>query len=260
MKEAIIAMCLHDTKENGRHELTKQCLKSLNETVNERHTVYLIDNGSDDPEVWDTLMYYAEKNINWKVLSLPENIGTARGINQAIRARQKGQHVVKMDNDVVIHKKDWVEDMIEAIEREPKIGVIGLKRVDLWEEPSHPNPDYRSELVMLPHLMGQYWIVIEKVHHCIGTCQMYNSALLDRIGYLWQPSLYGYDDVLMSHRSSVAGFWNCFLPHIKIEHIDPGGTPYADWKHKESGGVTMEVVKIAQGYYKGTHDIFYDFY
>jgi predicted RecA/RadA family phage recombinase len=63
-----------------------------------------------------------------------------------------------------------------------------LKRKDCWEHPEHEQPDLRSTLFMLPHQSGERWIVGERVFHVMGTCQMYNSAFLDKIGYLYQPS------------------------------------------------------------------------
>jgi len=95
---------------------------------------------------------------------------------------------------------------------------------------------------MLPHTGGHEWQIVEKVKHVIGSCVLHNYALLDKIGYLYQPSLYGYDDVIMSHRTHLAGFYSCFLPHINIDHIDDGQTPYQDWKHKHSGEVTQQVI------------------
>ena len=131
-----------------------------------------------------------------------------------------------MDNDVLIHSPDWVEQLEEAIERDPSIGQCGLKRKDCWENPENPDPNYQTELYSLPHEPGQRWIIGEKTHHIIGTCVMHSAALLDKVGYLYQPGLYGFDDVLMSLRSQLAGFKNVFLPHIDIDHIDPGGTDY----------------------------------
>jgi hypothetical protein len=148
--------------------------------------------------------------------------------------------------------------MEEAIEREPQIGICGLKRKDLWQHPGHPDRMYKSELIMLPHEPGQRWIIAEKTRDIMGTCTMFNSALLDKIGYLFQPSLYGYDDVLASLRSNKAGFINVFLTHINIDHIDPGGTEYIDWKHKESGKVTQEVIKIIDEYIAGTRSIYHE--
>jgi hypothetical protein len=65
---------------------------------------------------------------------------------------------------------------------------------------------------------------------------MYSSKLLEKIGYLYQlGGLYGFDDALASVRAHVAGFSTVFLPHIDIDHIDPGTTEYQQWKESYAG-------------------------
>jgi GT2 family glycosyltransferase len=257
MDKVLIAMAVHDTEENKRSELTERVLNALyNQDIFTDHDFWVVDNNSCDAtkEILKSLAEYGYINL----ITNEQNIGTAEAINLAWKNRKPGQHCIKMDNDVVINYLDWVKEMVEAIEREARIGIVGLKRKDCWEEPNHALPDWRSELVMLPHFAGQRWIIVEKCHHIIGTCQMYSSALLDKIGYLCQPNLYGYDDVLASHRSSVAGMWNVFLPHIEIEHIDKGETEYQTWKEKHSAEVTQEVIKMTHEYYHGTRPIYYN--
>jgi GT2 family glycosyltransferase len=257
MDKVLIAMAVHDTEENKRSELTERVLNSLyNQDIFTDHDFWVVDNNSCDATK-EILQSWAEDGyIN--LITNEENIGTAEAVNLAWKHRKPGQHCIKMDNDVTINYRDWVKEMVEAIECEPKIGIVGLKRKDCWEEPNHAMPDWRSELIMLPHFAGQRWIIVEKCHHIIGTCQMYSSALLDKIGYLCQPNLYGYDDVLASHRSTVAGMWNVFLPHIEIEHIDKGGTEYQSWKEKHSSEVTQQVINMTHEYFKGTRPIYYN--
>jgi len=60
---------------------------------------------------------------------------------------------------------------------------------------------------------------------------MYNWRLINKIGGLMQPGIYGFDDTLSSFRSKHSGFYNCFLPHIEIDHIDTVETPY--WREKQ---------------------------
>lgn len=187
-----------------------------------------------------------------------ENIGTARAINKAWAYREPGEHCVKMDDDILINSGHSFDEMERAIELDPQIGQVGLKRKDCWEFPGHENADYKSELKMLPHTPGHPWIIVETVKHVIGSCVMHSSALLDKVGYLYQPSLYGYDDVIMSHRTHLAGMYSCFLPHINIDHIDDGTTPYQDWKHKHSGEQTQKVIDLVHEMYNGTKPIYYE--
>lgn len=256
---ALIAMAVHDTEENGRTELTRQCLDSLMSTISlVRHRLFIIDNGSclETKKLLDR----ANQRIGVEVLTNSENTGTAAAINMAWMLRRPGENAVKMDNDVVFRRNaaEWIEQMDEAIARDTRIGIVGLKRKDCIETPWNENPFYRSELYLLPHQPGERWIVGEKVNHVMGTCQMYSSALLDKIGYLWQPRLYGFDDVIAAARCHAAGFINVFLPHIEIDHIDPGGTDYQKWKERHAGEDFVNALTIRDQIERGERSYYYN--
>lgn len=251
----LIAMAVHDTKENGRTKYTKETLQKLLPSVNlARHEVHVIDNGSCE-ETKEELRYWEARNLI-TLHTNKENVGTARAINQAWELR-KGRHCIKMDNDVVIYKKDWVEDLLYAINLDPNIGIVGLKRKDCWETPTHESAHYRSELKLLGG-KGKRWLVVERVNHVMGTCQLYNSKLMDKIGYLYQPRLYGFDDALAAIRCKVAGFYSAFIPHVEIDHIDTGGDDYTEWKQKHSLEDMAEYNRLKNSYINGTQSIYYD--
>lgn len=245
-------MAVHDTDENGKTEYTRQTLECIDSTVTMDNDVYVIDNGSCKATK-DLLAGYTK----WiQIITLPENIGTAKAINIAWQKRKPGQHCVKIDNDILIHQHDWIEQMEAAIAREPKIGQVGLKRKDCIESP-YRTDQFKSELIQLPHQPGETWITVEKAGHIMGSCVMHSAALLDKIGYLYQPDLYGYDDVLMSHRANAAGFMTCFLSHIPIDHIDPGGTIYNDWKIEQATKYMPEISRLIRAYHEGKEKTYY---
>lgn len=252
-------MAVHDLEGSGRSALTVKTLDSLELQLfdPDRHRLFLIDNGSTDPVTIDTIEYW-EAWDHVTVIRNPTNLGTAAAINLAWKHRKPGEHCIKIDNDVLIHCDNWVEQMEEAIARDPTIGQCGLKRKDCWEHPEHPDENYRSELYLLPHKPGERWIIGEQSKHIIGTCVMHSSALLNKVGYLYQPGLYGFDDVLMSLRSRLAGFKNVFLPHIEIDHIDPGGTEYTGWKDRAARDKFPEAIQVGEEYSKGQRSIYYN--
>lgn len=255
---ALLSMCIYDTGDNQRAPLVKRTLDSLLETVDfSRHRIVLVVNSSTEESVEYITQFLKRVGENAEVIWCQENVGTARGINKAWLQRKPGEHAVKMDDDVVIHSAGWVDEMEEAIQRDPSIGIIGLKRKDLAEKPDAAEPRFRSTLKMLPHENGQRWIVVEQVEHVIGTCQMFNAELLERIGYFYQPRLYGFDDSLAAVRCKVAGFYNCFLPHYEIDHIDEGTTGYQKEKEKSAMQDMAEYNRLKDGYLSGSIPIWY---
>ena len=253
---ALIAMAVHDLDGAGRTSLTSRTLESLQTQVDfKRHRLFVIDNGSCDDTKY--LLETSRNFMGFHLITLPANIGTAKAINLAWKNRKPGELCVKMDNDVVVHHVDWPDRMEEAVRRQPKLGIVGLKRKDCEESPNASHPWYRSSLTMLPHLSGQPWLVVEQVNHVMGTCQGYNPALLDKIGYLYQMGgLYGFDDALASVRAQIAGFWTVFLHGIEIDHIDPGGTPYTQWKQDYAGTLMAKFNQIKQEFESGKRPIY----
>jgi len=248
---ALISLAVWDTVDNERSKYTSETMASLLDTVDlSKHRIIVVDNGS-----CQTTQDILEFTPYIEVIRLHENIGTAKAVNKAWQLRKPNEHCIKMDNDVVIHQSGWVDQMERAIAIDPTIGIIGLKRKDCWEEPSRTD-FYQSKLQMLPHVASSPWVVVEWVNHVMGTCQMFNSALLDKIGYLYQPRLYGFDDALAAVRCQQAGYYSCFLPHIEIDHIDTGATAYQGWKEKHAGEDMAEFNRLKHGYMDGSISIY----
>jgi GT2 family glycosyltransferase len=253
---SLCAMAIYDTEANGRTWMTAATLRSLAQTVNwSKHRLFLIDNGSC--ERTRRLLQSATDWIPFSLITSETNLGTAKAINKAWTHRQPGEHCLKVDNDVVISESDWLDRLEEAIELDPAIGIIGLKRKDLEEWPVGSVDNCRSKFVALPHKRGKRWLAVEVVSHVMGTCQLYNSKLLDKIGYLVQPGLYGFDDCISAIRSHLAGFYSCFYPWAEIEHIDPGGDSYCDWKSKYAGVNFESYDQLRSEYLAGTRNIYH---
>lgn len=188
-----------------------------------------------------------------------KRIGTALSVNKGWQHRLPGEHCVKADSDIVWRDADWLNRLEEVVQRDPNCGIVGCKRYDLLESPNAPKGSWsHSDLMMIDHKPGQNWIVVECARHILGSCTLYNSALLDKIGYLVQFGAYGLDDSIACTRSEVCGFYNCFLPHLRIEHPDPGGTPYQDWKQRHAGECLPKFDRLRMAYKSGKISPYHD--
>lgn len=235
----LLAVCCHDTEENGRSKYTKETLSSLKETVDfNKHRIIIIDNNSclENKQIIDD---FVSSTPNATSIRLNENIGTAAGINLAIRERVDGEVVIKLDNDVVVHQSGWVEEMERVITDRPEIGICGLKRDDV-----------AGDFIQDGRLL---W-----AEDIMGTCTAFNPLLLDKMGYLYQYGVYGFEDNLASARSIGLGFKNCYLPLITITHLDTGGTEYTKWKQKEAAMYLSEAGHAIKLYKEGKLNPYYD--
>lgn len=252
---ALLVMAVYDTEENGRSEYTKETLLCLRDTVDwKKHRMVISDNGSCE-ETQKILTKYGTL-IGAHVIHNGENLGTAKGVNKGLASRKPQEYCIKLDNDIKIHSSGWVDEMEEAIERDTNIGVLGLKRKDLIQTTWHDDPTFKTELIMLPHEPGKRWINVEASVDVMGTCTMYNWRLIDTIGGLKQPGLYGLDDTLYNLRSRLAGFYNAFLPHIEIDHIDRGDNGYVKQKHQLAGQAWPEYHVWHQQYIDGVRPLY----
>lgn len=261
---SILIMASYVTKTNGRLQYAKDTLCSLLDTVDFNiHELFISDNNSCDEMIdfyfkFKKLFIYKFSESNLKIRYNSFNLGTAEAVNFGIKERKTNQFVIKIDSDVEIGKSGWVEEMEECFNRYPNLGILGLKRTEVMQKADHENPAYRTKLVSAPHVRGQKWIILELCEDVIGTCTMFSPELLDKIGYLFQPANYGWDDVLACIRSEKAGFVNAFLPHITIIHLDDGEGDYVKQKHKEAEKTIAEFSEIAEDYKIGVRDIYYN--
>jgi GT2 family glycosyltransferase len=231
-----------------------------------KHELFISDNGSCQ----EMIDYYDLIRKSFLLRGFPkenltislngENLGTSGGLNLGIKDRKPNQYIIKRDDDTLIFEANWVEKMEECFERFDNLGILGLKRNELVQHPDHESPIYRTVIKYLKHERGQTWIPIELCDDIIGTCTMYSPQLLDKIGYGFQPSKYGFDDCLWSLRSTLAGFTNAFLPTVPIDHIDTGEGEFVMWKQKHAGEIIAEFAEIAEDYKKGVRDIYHNPY
>ena len=262
----LLALCVYSTDEYDRVPTTEPCFESLRDTVDwTKHRLVVSDNGSHQKmhDMYDRF----QEQFPFEVIYNGHNIGTANAVNKVWRLRVPGEHVLKADHDWVVHQTGWVDWMEDVFSRDPEIGICGLKRKDLEECPWAEFEGYRSTLYMLPHEKGERWLSVERVAHVMGTCQAYNSALLDKMGYLYQGNWkYGFDDSLAAARAQVLGFKSVFLCGFDLDHIDPGAGPtaphggakYTAWKHNVAGQAMGWFNHTRQQYLTGKEDPYYD--
>ena len=108
---ALISMCVYSTPENKKDDCLLQTLLSLTETVDfSKHRLILSVNCYTETTLQILNQF---KPILHKVIFNDTNLGTAEGINKAWAFREKGEHLLKMDDDIT-HQ---YPDATQAIER-----------------------------------------------------------------------------------------------------------------------------------------------
>ena len=116
-------------------DYTKQCLNSILSQTHYPYELVLVDNASSDgtPEY---LREFKQRYSNVTLIENQKNTGFAGGNNQGVKAA-RGKYVLLLNNDVLVGKS-WLGDLVSALEKDPKIGMVGpitnyisgLQRVD----------------------------------------------------------------------------------------------------------------------------------
>ncbi len=150
---ALIAMAVYDTDENGRQEYTKSTLSSLmfdNDIDWGRHRLFVVNNNSC--KITSAFLDGLIHNHSYlNVINLPENVGTAKAINKAWSYRKPGEHLIKMDNDVVVYKKGWVDDMEEVLNIGDRNGLLIAARILAYGKDysfKYTNPNTNEEEIV----------------------------------------------------------------------------------------------------------------
>lgn len=274
---ALLAMASFCTEENRRFPLTLRTLNSLSLTLDwSRHRLVVIDNGSTCPKASAFFRFWCEAGAvseGWQsgpefytvppltLIRNAENRGQARALNQGWLLAEKGQTVARCDDDVQFLDAGWLDRLCDCLDRDPTLGIVGLKRPDLWERPDHPDENWRSELRMLPHPSGQDWLVVEQAKSVIGTVQAVSPRLVEKIGYLYQKDWsWGLEDSLYLARATAAGFWAGFYANCRIRHLDdaaPGSTPYQRWKESQGWQNMAEHDRLRAAYLDGSMSLYH---
>lgn len=107
-------------------EFVRRCLESLagpgRPTV--PYEVLVLDNASDPPLA--PLLH--EHLPPEQVLTLPENVGFARGCN-LLAERARGRHLLLLNPDAEV-RAGTVDALVSAVEHEPRAGVVGGRTVE----------------------------------------------------------------------------------------------------------------------------------
>ena len=103
-------------------EFTKKCIRSIQQHTKYPHEIIIVDNGSKD----GTRKYLRELDKNFENIHIKlnkKNTGFSGGNNQGVKLA-KGEYVYFLNNDVLV-SDGWLESMVNALEADEKIGMVG---------------------------------------------------------------------------------------------------------------------------------------
>ena len=207
----------------NKSELTARCLATLwAKTTGRRYEIVVVDNGSEPDEFARLERQHGE----FQLVRLPVNRFFGEGNNIGVQA-SRGKYVVFLNNDAFV-TENWLEPLIDVLEREPQAGGAGPKFLygdgRLQEAGAFIRHDgisiqrgkfYPMEAADLDHPTI--------VDYCSAACFATTRALLDRVGgfsAIYEPAYY--EDADLCFRIASLGRFIYYCPQSVVHHLENG--------------------------------------
>lgn len=204
----------------GRIAETKIMLESLRATTRSPLHLVIVDNNSGDAMREMLQDFVFPENITVDLELLDQNIGCPRGLNLALQKhRLPGQDVIKLDNDIKILPLGftcWV-DRVDKLIADSR-GGMPMRPIGLISACYEGIFNGRTSSEVGKYKGGRLF----RFHPVIGHAVWHDGDFMDKVSYfdvLAADHLYGFEDLIMSHKANLMGFSTCAWEGWQIENI-----------------------------------------
>jgi GT2 family glycosyltransferase len=222
-------------------DLLRQCLDSIVEkTTYANFEVLGVSNNSEEPETFALMeRYAADKRIRFLHHNVPFNYAA---INNFVAKQSRGEHLLLLNNDIVVITPDWLEALLEHSQR-PEVGAVGAKLCYPDHTVQHGgviigvggiaghahrhfeagNPGYFARLQ-----------VIQNLSAVTAACLMIKKSLYEAMGGMDEQHLaVAFNDVDLCLRLREQGYLNVFTPFCELYHHESKTRGYEDTPQKK---------------------------
>lgn len=217
---------------NGKNYL-RNCIDSLMGQDYLNFETIIIDNASQDEDYhWIEEEY---EDIVFK--RLDKNYGFSRAVNEGIKLA-KGEYVLLLNNDTVLEEY-FLKEMVKAIEEDERIFAVSSKMISYQQRDIMD--DAGDEYTVLGWTMKRgdgksvkdYTKACKVFSACAGAA-LYRKKVFDEIGYFDEHFFAYMEDVDISYRARIYGYYNVYCPKAKVYHIGSAtsGSRYNAFKVK----------------------------
>jgi GT2 family glycosyltransferase/tetratricopeptide (TPR) repeat protein len=198
---------------------TEECIRSLQKFTPESHEIIFVDNGSTDGTIqW--LQNLLAKNPHYHLIENQSNLGFARGCNQGIKAAS-GEYLLLLNNDVVV-TDHWLAGMLELIQSDETIGIVGPMTNNISGIQKDPFATYQA----IKDLPAYAKAFREEHRHrriplrrIVGFCMLFKRSLLEKVGWLDENFGTGnFEDDDYCLRATLEGHQNFIAGDVFIHH------------------------------------------
>lgn len=214
---------------NGERYL-RDCIDSLMEQDYVDFETIIIDNASQD-STYEWLAEY--EDIIFK--RLDKNYGFSKAVNEGIKMAQ-GEYVLLLNNDTVV-EMDFIKELVKAIEKDKRIFGVSSKMIAYQDHSIMDDAGDEYTILGWAYKTGdgkpvEDFIKSRKVFSACAGAALYRKKVFDEMG-LFDENFFAYmEDVDVSYRARVYGYYNVYCPKAKVYHIGSAtsGSKYNEFK------------------------------
>ncbi len=199
----------------------KNCMDSLYIQLFKKFEIIIVDNNSIDGSYQFILDNYTQV----KLIHLKENYGFSKAVNEGIKAAT-GEYVVLLNNDTDA-KEDWLENLLNCIEKDEKIFSCSSKMIRYNEKDKIDDAGDQYSILGWAHKSGdgdninKYCKDRQVFSSCAGAA-IYRRKVFNEIGYFDENFFAYLEDVDISYRSRIHGYKNVYCSNAEVYHIGSG--------------------------------------
>ena len=206
----------------NRLHLTKQSIQSVLDNTKYPYILTVVDNNSTDG-TQDYLKELHNRKLIKNLILLDKNIGVAKASNLGWQM-EDSLYYMKFDNDMIVLKDNWLNDLITTIDNVKEIGVIGYsvegKRYQMTKIGNY-NFQINSSIG------GACFLVPERIRVKMGYwCEDFKEYGEEDAEYCWRVRHFGFhsaymDDMhtLVHKDDNIDSSYRTFKDNCRMENL-----------------------------------------
>jgi O-antigen biosynthesis protein len=206
-------------------QVLDRCLQSIfTKTTYPNYEVILVDNGSDEPETLEIIAkWQQDSRFKSYLLDIPFNYSSLN--NYAVRQAQ-GDYLLFLNNDTEVISEDWIEALVEQVQR-PTIGAVGGLLL-------YPDQTIQHAGVVLglggvaghshkhfsEHHPGycRQIVSVNNYSAITAACLICRREVFEQVQGFDESLAVAFNDVDFCLKIKQLGYHNVYLPHVKLYH------------------------------------------
>ncbi len=194
------------------------------------HAIYVVDNGSTD----DSVLFLNENFPNVQLIQFEENSGFCGGYNKALPLIQS-EYVILLNTDVEV-SSNWIEPMLQLMERQPEIHAVQPKILDFKNKEKFEYAGASGgyiDILGYPFCRGRIFETLEidrnqyqnqqKIFWASGSCFLVRKKTYEELGGLDEDFFAHMEEIDLCWRIWNAGYQVAACPESTVYHLG-GGT------------------------------------